>query len=59
MHKVANLFPGQGAQYVGMGLDFFKTFSAAREVFQEANELLQTNFSELIFEGPAEDLLVT
>lgn len=57
--KIAFLFPGQGAQYVGMGKDFCDNFAAARAVFQEADELLSSNFSRLIFEGPQEELTLT
>lgn len=59
MHKWAFIFPGQGAQYVGMGKDFYNTFPAAKEVFQEADELLQQNFSRIIFESPPEILTLT
>lgn len=52
----AYLFPGQGAQYPGMGKDFFDSFAIAKETFQEADDLLQENLSRIIFEGP-EDLL--
>lgn len=54
--KRAFLFPGQGAQYVGMGKDFFDSFLIAKETFQEADELLGCHLSKIIFEGP-EDLL--
>lgn len=54
--KIAYLFPGQGAQYVGMGKDFFDSFSIAKETFQEADDLLGENLSKIIFEGP-EDIL--
>ncbi len=57
--KIAFLFPGQGAQYVGMGKDFYDNFAAARAVFEEADELLSSNFSRLIFEGPQEELTLT
>ncbi len=56
MKKIAYLFPGQGAQSVGMGKDFYENFASAREVFQEADEILKMNLSKIIFEGP-EDLL--
>lgn len=57
--KLAFLFPGQGSQYVGMGKEFFDLFAVARETFQEANEQLGRSLSSLIFEGPAEDLMLT
>ncbi|HSX37645.1 MAG TPA: ACP S-malonyltransferase [Chlamydiales bacterium] len=56
MSKNAYLFPGQGAQYPGMGRDFALSFSVSREIFEEADELLQERLSRIIFEGP-EDLL--
>lgn len=59
MHKWAFIFPGQGAQYVGMGKDFYDAFSMAREVFQEADEILQQNFSSIIFKSSLETLTLT
>ena len=62
MHKfrhVAFLFPGQGAQVVGMGKDFAESFSVAREVFEEGDALLNRNLSKIIFEGPTEVLTET
>lgn len=50
--KIAFLFPGQGAQYPGMGKDFYEAFSVARETFEEADDLLKRNLSTIIFEGP-------
>lgn len=57
--KFAYLFPGQGAQYVGMGRDFFERFSIARHTFEEADEILGRFFSHLIFEGPQQELTLT
>ena len=55
----AFIFPGQGSQSVGMGRDLAAAFSAAREVFQEVDEVLQKKLSKLMFEGPAEELTLT
>lgn len=57
--KIAFLFPGQGAQYIGMGKDFYEQFSIARETFQEAEERLNRSLSRLIFEGCPKDLILT
>lgn len=57
--KWAFLFPGQGAQYVGMGRDFHDAFSLVRETFSEADDLLSFHLSRLILEGPAEELTLT
>lgn len=57
--KHALLFPGQGAQYVGMGKDFYENFAAAREVFEAAEELLKRRLTPLIFEGPESELAKT
>ena len=59
MSKKAFIFPGQGAQVVGMGKDFYDAFLAAREVFEEASDVLSFNFKELIFAGPADVLIQT
>lgn len=57
--RIAFLFPGQGAQYPGMGKDFVQNFSAARLTFEEADDLLQRNLSDLILEGSPEELTQT
>lgn len=57
--KIALLFPGQGAQYPGMGRDFAQEHRAARETFEEADDILGTSLSQLIFEGPSEALTET
>jgi [acyl-carrier-protein] S-malonyltransferase len=55
----AFIFPGQGSQAVGMGRDLAAAFAAAREVFQEVDETLKQKLTKLMFEGPAEDLMLT
>lgn len=55
----AFVFPGQGAQAVGMGKDLYEQFPAAREIYDRADELLGFKLSQLCFEGPEEDLQQT
>jgi [acyl-carrier-protein] S-malonyltransferase len=55
----AFIFPGQGAQFPGMGKDLFDNFSVARQVFAEANEALGFDLSGLCFNGPEDDLKLT
>ncbi|MDE7325992.1 MAG: ACP S-malonyltransferase [Lachnospiraceae bacterium] len=50
MKKIAFVFPGQGAQYVGMGKDFYEQFPESREVFDQAGELLGMDMKKLCFE---------
>ncbi|GAB4191414.1 MAG: ACP S-malonyltransferase [Simkaniaceae bacterium] len=57
--KTAFIFPGQGAQYVGMGKDFSVQFPLARQTFEEADELLGLSLSRLIFDGPEDELTLT
>ncbi|MCR4623466.1 MAG: ACP S-malonyltransferase [Alphaproteobacteria bacterium] len=50
------VFPGQGAQSIGMGKDIYDNFSSAKEVFEEVDDAISFNLSKLIFEGSADDL---
>src|SRR5580693_7469067 len=59
MSKTAFLFPGQGSQSVGMGLDLAQTFPIARQTFDEANEALGFDLADLCFNGPEERLRLT
>ncbi len=59
LDKVVYLFPGQGAQTVGMGLELYQGSSAARAVFDEVDEALDAPLTKLIFEGPEEELTRT
>ena len=55
----AYIFPGQGSQFPGMGKDLFETYSFAREIFSEADELLGFPLSETMFNGSEEELKQT
>ncbi|MBM71355.1 MAG: [acyl-carrier-protein] S-malonyltransferase [Crocinitomicaceae bacterium] len=55
----AFVFPGQGAQYPGMGKDLFDASDIAKKRFEEANEVLRFNISEIMFNGSPEDLKQT
>lgn len=57
--KVAFIFPGQGAQKPGMGMDFNQEYRAAKDTFEEADDLLGRSLSELIFSGSEEELKAT
>lgn len=56
MTKTAFLFPGQGAQAVGMGRELAESLPAARQLFDRAGEILGYDLAKLCFEGPAEEL---
>ena len=59
MAAVGYLFPGQGAQYIGMGKDVYESFACAREIFHQASSLLGFDIAKLCFEGPADKLKET
>lgn len=57
--KFAFLFPGQGAQVVGMGKDFYSHYTKARELFQQGDDILNRPLSKTLFEGPMDVLTET
>lgn len=59
MSKMAFIFPGQGAQSVGMGLDIYNANVKSKEVFDNAEKILDKDIKKICFEGPNEDLQQT
>ena len=59
MAKLAFVFPGQGAQTVGMGKEFYDNYDIAKKLFDEADEALGYSIKKMCFEGPEEDLRLT
>jgi [acyl-carrier-protein] S-malonyltransferase len=59
LSKTAFVFPGQGAQVVGMGKDVYDAFDRSRSIFEQADEALGFSLSSIIFEGPDEALKQT
>lgn len=57
--KVVYVFPGQGAQAVGMGHDLYESYPTARAIFEQADEALGFSLSSICFEGPEEELRKT
>ena len=55
----AYIFPGQGAQFSGMGKDLYESSSEARDLFEKANDILGFKITDIMFEGSAEDLKQT
>ena len=53
------IFPGQGSQSVGMGKEFYEKYDLVKALFKEADEVLNTNLSKMILEGPKEELDLT
>jgi [acyl-carrier-protein] S-malonyltransferase len=54
--KTSYLFPGQGAQVIGMGKDVAESYSAASELYERANQIVGYDLKSLCFEGPLEQL---
>lgn len=59
MIKKAFVFPGQGAQFAGMGKDMYESSEVAKELFERANEILGFRISDIMFNGTAEELVQT
>lgn len=59
MGKTAFIFPGQGAQAVGMGKDFYDNFDTARRLFDEADDALGYSIKRICFDGSADELKLT
>lgn len=59
MVDFALIFPGQGAQYVGMGKDLYEHYPAAKVIYEKANKILGFDISKICFEGPQEELTRT
>ena len=55
----ALIFPGQGSQVVGMGLEFYKNFKIVKQIFKQADDKLNYSISKLIIEGPEDKLQLT
>ena len=55
----AYIFPGQGAQFTGMGLDLYTNSQMAHELFEQANEILGFRITDIMFEGTADQLKQT
>ncbi len=59
MNKIAIVFPGQASQYVGMGREFYETYSVAKDILDNSNETSGYDLKKIIFEGPIELLTQT
>ncbi len=56
MSKHAYVFPGQGSQFIGMGKDLYEESNSAMELFEKANDILGFRITDIMFNGPEEDL---
>ncbi|MEE3339329.1 MAG: ACP S-malonyltransferase, partial [Hallerella sp.] len=59
MSKTIFVFPGQGAQYVGMGKALSESFAPAKQLLEKADDTLGFSISKVMFEGPEEELKIT
>ena len=57
--KYAFVFPGQGSQHLGMGLELYQNYHTARDVFNEVDEVLSQNLFKLMSEGSESELMLT
>ena len=57
--KYAFVFPGQGSQHIGMGLELYQNYQTARDVFNEVDEVLSQNLFKLMSEGSESELMLT
>lgn len=59
MSRIAFLFAGQGAQYVGMGKDLYEEYDYIKDMYSKANDILKFDIKKLCFEGPNDELIKT
>jgi len=59
MQNIALIFPGQGAQKIGMGLEFYQTSSETKAIFDQADAICQNDLTKVMFEGPEDKLTST